>query len=268
MPDFYATITETDPAIARRLIDAMETRAAQPQQRAMLRAYLSEVKFPPEARVLEIGCGSGAISRVLAGWPGVSEVVGVDPSPIFLEKAQELSAGIKNLTLEEGDGRELRFEDRCFDVGVLHTVLCHVPGPERVLAEAFRVLRPGGWLAVFDGDYATATVATGDFDPLQVCVEAGIASLCNDPWIVRRLPSLVESAGFSVVGFRSHAYTETTEPTYMLGFIDRSADILAARGRIGEDLATALKAEARRRAAAGEFFAHIAFASLIARKPM
>lgn len=267
MPDFYATITETDPAIVRRLIDAMETRAAQPQQRAMLQAYLSEVTFPPDARVLEIGCGSGAISRVLARWPSVSEVVGVDPSPIFLEKAHELGAGIKNLTLEEGDGRGLRFEDRCFDVGVLHTVLCHVPGPERVLAEAFRVLRPGGWLAVFDGDYATATVATGDFDPLQVCVEAGIASVCNDPWIVRRLPSLVESAGFRVVGFRSHAYTETSEPTYMLGLIDRSADILAAKGRIGGDLATALKAEARRRAAAGEFFGHIAFASVIARKP-
>src|SRR5579864_2742806 len=123
MPDFYANITETDPAMVRRLIEAMEIRAAQPQQRAMLQAYLSEVEFPQAAQVLEIGCGSGAISRVLARWQGVSEVVGVDPSPIFLEKARELGAGIKNLIFEKGDGRALRFEDGCFDAAVLHTVL-------------------------------------------------------------------------------------------------------------------------------------------------
>ena len=40
------------------------------------------------------------------------------------------------------------------------------------LAELFRVLRPDGWLAVFDGDYATTSAARGDFDPLQSCIDA------------------------------------------------------------------------------------------------
>ena len=67
----------------------------------------------------------------------------------------------------EGDGRALRFADGDFDVVVCHTVLCHVPEPERVLAEAFRVLRPGGTLAICDGDYATTTVALGEADPFR-----------------------------------------------------------------------------------------------------
>ena len=42
------------------------------------------------ARILEVGCGTGAVTRVLAAWPGVVEAVGVDPSPVFVAKAREL----------------------------------------------------------------------------------------------------------------------------------------------------------------------------------
>jgi ubiquinone/menaquinone biosynthesis C-methylase UbiE len=268
MTDVYATIATVDPAVQERLAVILEMRAANPQQRAMLESYLSELEFPPGARVLEIGCGTGAVTRVLASRRDVAEAIGVDPSPIFVAKARELSAGLTSLSFEEGDGRALRFRDVAFDVVVFHTTLCHVPEPERALAEAYRVLRPGGWLAIFDGDYTTTTVALGDFDPLQNCVETVLATLVNDCWIVRRLPSLVRSAGFDGGRLRSYGYAETAEPAYMLTIVDRGADTLASWGRIGAELCASLKAEARRRAEAGMFFGFIGFASLIARKPM
>jgi hypothetical protein len=49
--------------------------------------------------------------------------------------------------------------------------------------------------------------------------------------------------------------------------VDLGADALAASGRIGADLADALKAEARRRVASGQYFGHIAYMSLVAHKP-
>jgi hypothetical protein len=155
-------------------------------------------------------------------------------------------------------GRALPFVADEFDAVVLDSTLSHVPGPERALAEAFRVLRSGGVLAVFDGDCATATVALGDHDPLQVYADAMMANLVTDRWLVRRLQALVTGCGFGVAGFRSHGY--------ILTIIDRGADLLRGLGHIGEATAAALKAEARQRAA-GAFCGHIAYESLVARKP-
>jgi ubiquinone/menaquinone biosynthesis C-methylase UbiE len=62
---------------------------------------------------------------------------------------------------------------------VIHTTMSHVPNPEQLIEQAFRVLCPGGWFAVFDGDYATATVARQEFDPLQACVAAFRTNFVN-----------------------------------------------------------------------------------------
>lgn len=172
-----------------------------------------------------------------------------------------------NVVFEEGDGRALRFDDNTFDVAVYHTILCHMPDPERGLAEGFRVLRRGGWLAIFDGDYATATVAAGNGDPLQLCVDAAISAFVHDPWLIRRLPKLVRSVGFEIERVRSHGYVETSPAAYMLTIIDRGVDTLVVSGRIGAEFAGTLKAEARRRAACDEFFGHIAYFSLAGRRP-
>jgi ubiquinone/menaquinone biosynthesis C-methylase UbiE len=268
VPDVYATITEAEPAVVEALVDILELRASDPQQREMRDAYLADIEFPSDARVAEVGCGPGPVARALASRPGVGEVVGVDPSPIFIEKGRELARDLPHLTFVEGDARALPLEDSSVDVIVFHTTLCHIPGPELALAEASRVLVAGGVLAIFDGDYATTTCACGDFDPLQTCAEACVASLVHDRWLVRRLPKLVRSAGFELGCFRSHSYAEApSSGGYMLAIIDRGADALLAGGCLTPEAADMLKAEARRRSDAGEFFGHIAYASLIAHKP-
>ncbi|MGH7348921.1 MAG: hypothetical protein ACREI6_02815, partial [Candidatus Rokuibacteriota bacterium] len=62
-------------------------------------------------------------------------------------------------------------------------------------------------------------------------------------------------------------FVETAEGGYMLTIVDRGVDILRIAGRIGDGAAAALKAEARRRVESREFFGHIAYASVTARKP-
>jgi hypothetical protein len=129
------------------------------------------------------------------------------------------------------------------------------------------VLRPDGLLVVFDGDYVTTTLATGPFDPLQACADAVVDSLVHDPYLVRRLPGLVAEAGFDPGRLRGHSYVEAPSVSgYMLAIADRGADALVAGGRIDAAAGLALKAEVQRRSAEHEFFGHIAYASLVARK--
>lgn len=265
MGDVYAAIAEADDAVQRQLADVLELRAADVQQRAMLEDDLRDLPLGAGARVLEIGCGTGAVARVLASKSAIGEVVGIDPSEIFIERARQLAHDARKLSFVVGDGRQLPFEDARFDATVCHTSLCHIPGPEQVLAEAARVTAHGGFLAVFDGDYATTTVASSAIDPLQACADATIETLVHDRFLVRRLPTLAREAGWEVVRVRSHGYLETDEPGYMLTIIDRGADTLTSQGRLGAAAADALKAEARRRVADGQFFGYIAYASLIAR---
>ncbi|HMJ54043.1 MAG TPA: methyltransferase domain-containing protein [Polyangiaceae bacterium] len=265
MSDPYATIADADPSLQERLADVLELRARDSQQQAMLRAYLSEIELPPGARALEIGCGTGAVSRALVESLHC-EVSGVDPSAVFVARARELGKLLHGLTFEQGDGRSLGFLDASFDLVVLHTTLCHVPDPEAALREAHRVLRRDGWLAVFDGDYMTTTVAIRPSDPLQLLVDAMVANFVHDPWLTRRLSKTLESNGFTVKSLRSHGYTQTAEPAYMLTLIDRGADVLSRSGALTAEGAEALRKEARRRAEAREFFGHISFVSVIARK--
>jgi hypothetical protein len=129
------------------------------------------------------------------------------------------------------------------------------------------VLRPGGWLAVYDGDYATATVALTERDPLEACVHAFRTSFVHDPWIMRRATALIEASGFHTLPMRSHGYVEAPEGAYMYTWIDRGADALVQSGSIGQATADAIKAEAQRRRESRSWFGHIAFASVLGQKP-
>jgi hypothetical protein len=139
--------------------------------------------------------------------------------------------------------------------------------PEKGLQEAYRVLRVGGRLAIFDADSTTTSVATGDHDPLQSCVGACVESVVNDKWFVRRLPQLLRRIGYIPGPLRSYGFSEVDEVDYMLTIVDRGVDALVASKRIGPQLAKALRDEARRRVDAGEFFGQGSWASVVATKP-
>ena len=252
--------------MVQQLADVLETRAAIPSQQEMTLTYLNEIDFPKNARVLEVGCGTGPVCRSIATILDVAEVVGIDQSELLLEKAAELSRGFGNITYLTGDAKRLDFPDSSFDVVVLHTILTHVPDPAGVLSEVYRVLKPQGQLGLCDGDFSTATLRLCNLDPLEICCHAFVESSVTDKYFVRKMSSLVEDAGFRPKPLRSYGLVETLSPGLTLSWVGRGADALVRDGIISEAFAEAMKAEGERRAQSGNFFGYMAYASLTAAK--
>ena len=105
------------------------------------------VSVDPRARVLEIGCGVGRLTRVLSS--RATSVVALDVSERMLEIAKRHNAALANVEWVLGDGSTLAaIESVSVDACVSHVVFQHIPDPETTLsyvAEMGRVLRPGGW---------------------------------------------------------------------------------------------------------------------------
>jgi ubiquinone/menaquinone biosynthesis C-methylase UbiE/DNA-binding transcriptional ArsR family regulator len=113
----------------------------------LVRALL---RLAPRARYVDIGVGDGLLTLMLAE---VAETVtAVDISPQMLDQLHKRAErkGIKNLVTVEGELEALPLPDASFDVAVLSQALHHAARPELALAEARRVLVPGGRLLVID----------------------------------------------------------------------------------------------------------------------
>lgn len=252
---------------AEAFIDELEARAADEQQREFLELYLAGVELPPKSKVLELGCGSGAVSRRVARWPGVAEVVGLDVSEPLLEYARAFSANYEGLSFVHGDACHLPFGANLYDVVVLHCVLDDVKEPEAVLSEAFRVLVPGGILLLFEPDFSSLAYSAGEGDPMQTVAWAAARQAAHDPYLSRRLSALVRREGFRISRERVFSYYGGANPQYLLDLFDRGAQSLVGQGLIGSVLADALSNELRRRVALGIFPGSLNYVSVQAAKP-
>lgn len=101
----------------------------------------------PGMRVLDIACGNGEPSLELAGRVGpAGEVTSIDLSPPMIAEARERARQrqLTNVTFQVGEAEALPFEDGSFEAVTCRFGIMYVWDPERVLAEAARVLRPHG----------------------------------------------------------------------------------------------------------------------------
>jgi len=144
-------------------------------------------------RVIEIGIGSG-LNLPLYG-PGVSAVVGIDPSASLLAHARAAARGVSfAVDLIRGSAEAVPAADATFDCAVSTWSLCSIPDPQRALAELRRVLKPeAAFLFVEHGRAPEPGVARWQdrINPLWRCCAGG----CN---MNRPIGDMVRAAGFRV----------------------------------------------------------------------
>ncbi len=104
----------------------------------------------PPLDVADIACGEGYLSVETALW--ARRVVGIDRSTDVLKRAKALAArrGVRNITWKRGDMEKVPLDTASVDVALLSQALHHAASPARAVAEAARVVRPGGRVLVLD----------------------------------------------------------------------------------------------------------------------
>ncbi|GAB3959798.1 hypothetical protein GCM10029978_007590 [Actinoallomurus acanthiterrae] len=140
-------------------------------------------------RVLDVGCGTGALTRALAARVGpVGEATGLDASEPMIAYARRHAPGSYVL----GQAQDLPFDDDTFDVVTSAYAVHHVPAAARATAfsEMFRVLRPGGRLLI------------ADFRPPEGRLATHVTSALAGPAMARNpigeFADLIAGAGFTI----------------------------------------------------------------------
>lgn len=151
-------------------------------------------------RVLDVGCGSGAVTMDVADASG-GVVVGVDPSRSMVRQARRYlhspgAAHKDDVWILRGDGHRLPFPDGAFDTAVCNLTLMWVEDPQRVVDEMARVVRPGGRvLASLEPDFGGKVAYPEDPMVDPVFKGSSIKKRGGDPHIGRKLRALFVRAG-------------------------------------------------------------------------
>ncbi len=160
-----------------------------------LREYLFQrVGLTRARRVLEVGCGTGAILADLAETPSL---YGLDVSLPRLTQARHHAP---NVSLTCGDGLSLPYPPRVFDVTFCHFTLMWVRDPLAMLREMRRVTRRGGYvLALAEPDYSRRVDEPPELAPLGRWQAEALRSQGADPDLGSRLADLFVRAGIRLI---------------------------------------------------------------------
>jgi ubiquinone/menaquinone biosynthesis C-methylase UbiE len=179
--------------------------------------------YPAGCRVLEAGCGIGAQTVILAKNSPDAQIVSVDISEDYLNKAKTAieEEKITNVVFQKEDIFDLPFETESFDHVFICFVLEHLQEPLEALTHLAKVLKSGGTITVIEGDH-------GSFYCYPESKEAILTVKClidiqkhlnGNSLIGRQLHPLLNAAGFKEIVISPRmVYVDSSKPKLVEGF--------------------------------------------------
>ncbi len=269
--DPYRITDKLEDVLLDVMVSRLEARGEHWFFQKVLRDYLDAMDIDTAGTVLDMGCGTGVAARTIARRAGFSgRVTGIDLSPYLVKAAKRLAdeEGLgSRLEFRSGDTRELDIPDGKFDAVVAHTLVSHVQEALTVLKEAGRVAKPGGLIAIFDGDYASMTFALNDPVQSKRYDEALISAVVTSPRVMRQMPRLIRQAGLEMVRTFPYIMAEVGEGDFWLSAIDSFEKLAPKSGAMTEAEATSWANALHEASNKGMFFGASNYYTYIARRP-
>ncbi len=268
--DIFQSISRLDPEGIQKVVDRLEFRGRDPIFVGMRETYLKRIDLGACKALLDLGCGTGVVTRALAGHNQLAaEITGIDFSPELIEAATRLAAdeGLAGrVTFRTGDSHALPDADNSYDVVLAHTLVSHVRDPGAVIAEAARVLRPGGTVAIFDGDYASLTFGNGDVARNAEIVDMILGAVVANPYVLREMPALLADHGLSLKHFLPEVLAEARTGSFFLNMADSYIPMVVQSGNLSEDEAAAWLSAQHFASDKGAFFGACNYYTYVAQK--
>lgn len=195
--------------------------------RGMETAILRGAGIQPADDVLEVGSGPGFVSSLLAELAPEGSLHAVEPSPSLIAEIESnvIHKPARGLFTHQAYGDALPLADQSIDFSYTRFVLQHVPRPESVVQEVFRVTRAGGKFCAVDSDDGLVLFHPEDPRVTEVLrgAQAVQASQGGDRYIGRRMQEMMLQAGFINVQSKVMMLTSTELPfpvlfNILLGF--------------------------------------------------
>jgi ubiquinone/menaquinone biosynthesis C-methylase UbiE len=208
MTDTHTAYTDTDTLI--RVLDAAETMPAAARLRA--RSY-QLLRLPPGATVVDVGCGTARAVAELAEHG--ARAIGVDLDPAMLAAARRR---FPDIDVRAADATELPLGDAQAHGYRADKVYHVLPDPHAALAEARRILIPGGRIVLLGQDWDTIVIDSDQPELTRRIVHAR-ADTIPHPRIARAYRNLLLDAGFHDVDVEVHTaiFTDATMQPILVG---------------------------------------------------
>lgn len=269
--DVYGNTQSLDEPILEAVATRLEARGKHPTFQRMLHEYLDCMNIDNAESVLDLGCGTGFAAREIAKRSNFNgRVAGIDISSALIEQAKTLANEEGHddcLEFQVGDSRSLELSDNSFDVVIAHTLISHLPDPDTVVEEMKRLVKPGGYIGIFDGDYASLTFSHPDPQLGKAMDELIIQSIVTQPRILRQLPLLLVNAGLKFEKAFSNVVSDVSKADFWASSVESMRKLLPAAKAMTVEEADAWANARNQESEDGTFFASSNYYSYVARKP-
>lgn len=173
--------------------------------------------------VLDAGCGTGLLIQGMSSTIGVDgRIVGIDFSDDMLELARNRCDGIDNIELRQGSITQLPFEDNSFDAVSCIQTLLYVDEVETALSELYRVLKPGGRVAVLETDWRGLLLNSPDQVMTRKMLDAWDTAVSSPNLPMKLIPMLKQQKFNAIkteaIPLLSTSYSESNFSVSMLKF--------------------------------------------------